>query len=313
MKAVVTGAAGFIGSHLAEHLIEEGCEVVGVDSFCPYYSVEQKRSNVAALEENPSFRLIKSNLLSIDLDTLLSDVDLVFHLAAQAGVRASWGHHFRDYTRFNIEATQELLEAAKDKGISRFVCASSSSVYGDVKELPVKETHPLNPISPYGVTKLACEHLCAIYAKSFNVPVVSLRFFTVYGPRQRPDMAIHKFMKAALAHEPIEIFGDGAQSRDFTYVHDAVQACMLAAKKKTGIGPYNIGGGSRITVNDLVRLIQRVLDTSTDVRYVDKQRGDVMHTHSDCSKAKADFGFDPKHSLEEGLFEQAAWFRSKLT
>ncbi len=312
MRAVVTGVAGFIGSHLAERLINDGHDVVGVDSFTPYYSASIKESNLAILNASSRFRLIKSDLLAIDLDTLLSDVDLVFHLAAQAGVRASWGHHFKDYTRFNVEATQELLEAAKDKGLSRFVCASSSSVYGEVEQLPVTEEHPLKPISPYGVTKLAAEHLCGIYAKNFGVPVVSLRFFTVYGPRQRPDMAIHKFIAAALKGQPVEVFGDGSQTRDFTFVLDVVEACMLAATGDAKMIPYNIGGGSRITVNDLVHLLEKILDTSIEVTNVGKQRGDVMHTHSDCSMAKSDFGYSPKHTLEEGLFEEAAWFRKEF-
>ncbi len=312
MRAVVTGVAGFIGSHLAERLIKEGYDVVGVDSFTPYYSFSIKKSNLANLNRSPRFRLIKSHLLKIDLDTLLSDVDLIFHLAAQAGVRASWGHHFKDYSRFNIEATQELLEAAKDKGLTKFVCASSSSVYGEVKELPVTEGHPLNPVSPYGVTKLAAEHLCGMYAKDFGVPVVSLRFFTVFGPRQRPDMAIHKFIAAALKGQPVEVFGDGTQTRDFTFVLDVVEACSLAATKNAENVPYNIGGGSRITVNDLVRLLEKVLDTSIKTQFVERQRGDVMHTHASCEKAKADFGYSPKYTLEEGLFEEAAWFRKHI-
>jgi len=309
MRAVVTGVAGFIGSHLAERLVKEGYDVVGVDSFTPYYDLSVKKSNVAELGRSPRFRLIGNDLLKIDLDTLLSDVDLVFHLAAQAGVRASWGHHFRDYSRFNIEATQELLEASRDKGLAKFVYASSSSVYGEVKELPVTEEHPLNPISPYGVTKLAAEHLCGIYAKDFGVPVVSLRFFTVFGPRQRPDMAIHKFIAAALRGQPLEVFGDGTQTRDFTFVHDVVEACMLAATRNSGNIPYNIGGGSRITVNDLIQLLEKVLDTSIETQFIEKQRGDVMHTHSNCEKARTDFGYSPKYTLEEGLFEEAAWYR----
>ncbi|MBN1593170.1 MAG: GDP-mannose 4,6-dehydratase [Candidatus Coatesbacteria bacterium] len=309
MRAVVTGVAGFIGSHLAERLIKDGHDVVGVDSFTPYYSVSIKESNIEELNRSPRFRLIRSSLLGIDLDSLLSDVDLVFHLAAQAGVRASWGNHFRDYTRFNVEATQELLEAAKGKGLSRFVCASSSSVYGEVTQLPVTEEHPLKPVSPYGVTKLAAEHLCGIYAKSFGVPVVSLRFFTVYGPRQRPDMAIHKFIAAALKGQPVEVYGDGMQTRDFTFVKDVVDGCMLAATNNPKSIPYNIGGGSRITVNDLLHLLERILDMSIKVTYIDKQRGDVTHTHSDCGLAKSDFGYSPKHTLEEGLFEEAAWLR----
>ena len=311
MRAVVTGVAGFIGSHLAERLVNEGHDVVGVDAFTPYYSTSIKESNLADLKRSSQFRLVRSDLLAIDLDTLLSDVDLVFHLAAQAGVRASWGHHFKDYTRFNVEATQELLEAAKGKGLSRFVFASSSSVYGDVEQLPVTEDHPLKPISPYGVTKLAAEHLCGIYGRSFGVPVVSLRFFTVYGPRQRPDMAIHKFIAAALKGQPIEVFGDGSQTRDFTFVLDVVEACMLAATSEYDVIPYNIGGGSRIDVNSLVHLLEKILDTSLSIEYLDKQRGDVAHTHSDCARAIKDFGYSPKYTLEEGLFEEVAWFRKE--
>jgi len=312
MKAVVTGVAGFIGSHLAERLIKEGMEVVGVDAFLPYYSPKQKEANIASLKDQPRFRLIKANLLSIDLETLLSDVDLVFHMAAQPGVRASWGHNFKEYARNNLEATQELLEAARGKGLTKFIHASSSSVYGEVQKLPISETDPLRPVSPYGVTKLAAEKLCQVYAANFSVPVTMLRFFTVFGPRQRPDMAIHRFIVAAIKEEPIEIFGDGSQTRDFTYVADVVEACLLAAQADSGIGPYNIGGGSRVAIKDLVALIEKVLDTQVKIEFLKRQPGDVSHTHSDTQRAREQLGFKPQFDLEEGLFEEAAWLRSQL-
>ncbi|MCD6326643.1 GDP-mannose 4,6-dehydratase [bacterium] len=310
MRILVTGVSGFIGSHLASRLLEEGHEVIGMDSFTSYYSIDQKKANLAELTGESNFRFLRADLLTVDLDTLLSDIDVVFHLAAQAGVRASWGHHFKEYTRNNIDATQELLEAARNTGLTKFIHASSSSVYGEVKTLPVKETHPLVPVSPYGVTKLAAEHLCSIYAKSFGVPIVMLRFFTVYGPRQRPDMAFHKFIKAGLDGLPIEVYGDGTQTRDFTYVKDIVEACVLSMNAKAGLGPYNIGGGARVRLSDVVEIIQKLLDVELEIKNVGKQRGDVLHTHSDCSSARANLGYSPKFSLEEGLFEEIAWLRS---
>ena len=225
MKVLVTGCAGFIGSHLVDKLLEQGYEVIGMDCFTDYYPREIKEKNISNALKNKNFKLIGGDILNMDK---FPEVNYVFHLAAQAGVRVSWGKNFEIYTRNNIEATQKLLEFYKDRKIKKFVYASSSSVYGDA-ELPMKEDSLLKPVSPYGVTKLAGENLCYLYWKNYNVPTVSLRYFTVYGSRQRPDMAIHKFVNAILEENKITVFGDGTQTRDFTYVDDAVEATILAA------------------------------------------------------------------------------------
>ena len=222
MKALVTGCVGFIGSHLVDKLLEHGYEVIGIDCFTDYYAREIKEANVSNALKNKNSKFIEEDILNMDK---FPEVDYVFHLAAQAGVRASWGKSFEIYTRNNIEATQKLLEFYKDREIKKFVYASSSSVYGDA-ELPMREDSLLKPVSPYGVTKLAGENLCYLYWKNYNVPTVSVRYFTVYGPRQRPDMAMHKFVKAFLNNEEITVFGDGPQTRDFTFVEDAIETNM---------------------------------------------------------------------------------------
>ena len=231
MKALVTGAAGFIGSTLSAALVDRGIDVIGVDCFTDYYSREVKEDNLARLRQHPKFTFVEAALQTADLESLLDGVTVVYHLAAQAGVRKSWGDDFRIYTTNNVDATQRLLEAVKDRPLSRFVYASSSSVYGDIAAIPMREDVRLQPVSPYGVTKLAAEHLCHLYHVNFGVPAVSLRYFTVYGPRQRPDMGFHRFIRAALTGGAITLFGDGQQTRDFTYVGDAVAATMAAGDR----------------------------------------------------------------------------------
>ena len=254
MRCLVTGVGGFVGSHLAERLLADGHEVCGVDAFIDYYPRSIKESNVAELHSQKKFTFIEDDLLFMNLQKLLEGVDVIFHQAAQAGVRASWGSEFKRYTDCNILATQRLLEAAMDvKTLQRFVYASSSSVYGNTNVLPIKETVTPQPVSPYGVTKLAAEHLCVLYHRNFGVPTVSLRYFTVYGPRQRPDMAFNRFCHAILRHQPIHIFGDGTQTRDFTYISDIVEANILAATRHDAVGEVmNIAGGSRVTMLDVV-------------------------------------------------------------
>ena len=269
MKALVTGCAGFIGSQLVDNLLEQGYKVIGIDCFTDYYPRETKEANISNALNHKNFEFIEEDILEMDK---FPEVDYVFHLAAQAGVRASWGKSFEIYTRNNIEATQKLLEFYKDRNIKKFVYASSSSVYGDA-ELPMKENSLLKPVSPYGVTKLAGENLCYLYCKNYGVPTVSLRYFTVYGPRQRPDMAIHKFVKAILNNEEITVFGDGAQTRDFTFVDDAVDANMLAAENNIIGEVFNIGGGSRINVNALIDEIEKLVENKARVEYIEKQKG----------------------------------------
>jgi UDP-glucose 4-epimerase len=304
MKTLVTGCAGFIGSHLADKLLEQGYEVIGIDCFTDYYPRAIKEANISNALKNNNFKLIEENILNMEK---FPDVDYVFHLAAQAGVRASWGKSFELYTRNNIEATQKLLEFYKDREIQKFVYASSSSVYGDA-ELPMKEDSLLKPVSPYGVTKLAGENLCYLYWKNYNVSTVSLRYFTVYGPRQRPDMATHKFVKAIFKAEEITVFGDGTQTRDFTFVDDAVEATMLAANNDVVGEVFNVGGGTRISVNELIEEIEKLIGKKAKTKYIEKQEGDVRNTLADVTKAREILNWNPKIDIYYGLKEYIRWY-----
>jgi UDP-glucose 4-epimerase len=305
MKALVTGCAGFIGSHLAERLLRDGYGVIGIDCFTDYYSRAIKEENIAITLGHKNFEFVEGDLLTIDE---YPEVDYVFHEAAQAGVRKSWGKDFVIYTKNNIEATQRLLEFYKDSSIKKFVYASSSSVYGDA-ELPMKENSLLKPISPYGVTKLAGENLCYLYYKNYGVPAISLRYFTVYGPRQRPDMAIHKFVKAILNDEKITVYGDGTQTRDFTYVVDAVEANILAARGNVVGEVFNIGGGSRISMNELIKLMEVMVDKRANIKYIEKQKGDVRDTWADVSKAKEILHWVPKVNINNGFKRFIEWYK----
>lgn len=310
MKAVVTGCAGFIGSHLSMSLLERGAEVTGLDCFTDYYPRAVKESNLAPLRARRAFQFVEDRLERMDLTPLLDGATHVFHLAAQAGVRKSWGRDFRTYTVDNVDATQALLEAVKGRPIERLVYASSSSVYGDAAAIPMREDARPQPVSPYGVTKLAAELLCCLYYTNFGVPAVSLRYFTVYGPRQRPDMAFNRFLRAALNGEPITLYGDGTQTRDFTFVADAVQATMAAGDRGEPGGVYNIGGGSRVSMNDVLTLIERVVGRPLDVRREPAQKGDMRDTYADTSRARADLRFAPSVTLEEGLRAEKDWLAS---
>jgi UDP-glucose 4-epimerase len=307
MKALVTGAAGFIGSTLAERLLRNGADVVALDCFADYYPRPVKEQNLAGLRNQPRFRLIECRIQDADLASLLSDRTHVFHLAAQAGVRRSWGRDFAIYTENNIEATQVLLEACAGRSVERFVYASSSSVYGDSVSLPMREDAPTQPLSPYGVTKLAAEHLCALYHANYSIPTVSLRYFTVYGPRQRPDMAFHRFLRAIIHDQPITLYGDGEQTRDFTYVQDAVTATVAAATRGVPGRVYNIGGGSRVSMNQVLEMIGRVSGRPPVVSVDPAQKGDMRHTYADTRLAGADLGFVPAVNLEEGLAAEYQW------
>ncbi|MCX6022828.1 MAG: NAD-dependent epimerase/dehydratase family protein [Chloroflexi bacterium] len=312
VRALVTGGAGFIGSNLTERLLADGWDVTAVDAFTDYYPRPYKERNVAGLREHARYQLLEADLLDLDLPRLLEGVDVVFHHAAQAGVRASWGRSFDIYTHNNIQSTQRLLEAAKDAHLRKFVYASSSSVYGDAESFPTPETVRPQPVSPYGVTKLAAEHLCVLYQRNFGVPTVSLRYFTVYGPRQRPDMAFHIFLRALLTGAPIHVFGDGGQTRDFTFVGDVVQANMLAAEHGRPGGVYNIGGGSQIGLLEVVRMLERITGRRADLHFEDRQKGDARHTAADTSQAKADLGYQPAVDLESGLTREATWMRGMV-
>jgi nucleoside-diphosphate-sugar epimerase len=299
MNVLVTGAAGFVGSHLCEYLISQGDRVRGVDSFSDYYAAERKRRNIEMLGRAGSFSLTVADLLEADLDELLEGADVVYHLAGQPGVRPSWGLNFATYARNNIDATQRLLEAVRDRQIHKLVYASSSSVYGDAERLPTPESVTPRPVSPYGVTKLAAEHLCELYRTNFGTPTVSLRLFTVYGPRQRPDMAFGRLCEAAAERTPFHLFGDGSQTRDFTYVADVTRA-MRDAATSSWCGVANIGGGSRVS---MLEVIETVSALGGPIEIVGKpaQKGDVRHTGADTAVAAAAFGYEPQVGIEEGL------------
>ncbi|MCM0589940.1 MAG: NAD-dependent epimerase/dehydratase family protein [Gloeotrichia echinulata IR180] len=310
-KIIVTGAAGFIGSHLTEALLQAGEEVIGIDEFNDYYDPICKRKNIANFQLSPKFTLIEGDIQVLDWQILLKDVDVVYHQAAQAGVRTSWGQGFRTYTERNINATQILLEAAKNaQGLKRLIFASSSSIYGDAETLPTQEGICPQPVSPYGITKLAAERLCAIYHKNFGVPFVSLRYFTVYGPRQRPDMAFHKFFKAILQDEAIPVYGDGQQTRDFTFVSDVVAANLAAANVPAVVGEiFNIGGGSRVVLKDILDIMEEIVGQPIKRNHIEKAMGDARHTAADVSKARKILGYQPQVSLREGLTQEWDWVK----
>ena len=311
MRCLVTGAAGFIGSHLAARLAELGHEIVGVDCFLDYYPRVVKERNLRSLRARSNVRLLEEDLSSAELAPLLAGVDWVFHLAAQAGVRASWGRDFAIYAIHNVLATQRLLEAARDAKVRRFVYASSSSVYGDTTDLPMREQSLPRPISPYGVSKLAAEHLCWLYWRSYGLPTVSLRYFTVYGPRQRPDMAFHRFLKGALRGEEITLYDDGEQTRDFTFVSDVVAANLAAAERAEGGEVFNIGGGSEVSINHVLATIERLSGRTLRVRREERQKGDVRHTAADCTRARDVLGFRPAVALTEGLRREWEWIQEE--
>ena len=307
MKALVTGAAGFIGSHLSAALLDRGAEVIGLDCFTDYYARSLKEANLAVNMHREGFRFVERRIQDVDLRAVLSGVTHVFHLAAQAGVRKSWGRDFRVYSDNNVDASQQLLEACVNLPLQKFVYASSSSIYGDTVAIPMREDALPQPVSPYGVTKLAAEQLCSLYHVNHGVPTSSLRYFTVYGPRQRPDMGFHRFLSAAIAGDPITLYGDGEQTRDFTFVHDAVAATVAAGDRGVPGRVYNIGGGSRVSINQVLDIIGRVSGRSLDVRREPAQKGDMRDTFADTSLARADLGFLPTVSLEEGIAAEYRW------
>jgi UDP-glucose 4-epimerase len=307
MKALVTGVAGFIGSHLAATLLDRGATVVGVDCFTDYYPRPIKEANLAENAQREGFRFVEVRIQEADLAALLDGVTHVFHLAAQAGVRKSWGTDFRTYTDNNIDATQMLLEACAGRPLTRFVHASSSSIYGDASSVPMREDALPRPISPYGVTKLSAEQLGYLYHVNHGVPAVAMRYFTVYGPRQRPDMAFHRFITAALKDRPITLYGDGEQTRDFTFVIDAVAATIAAGDRGVPGRAYNIGGGSRVSMNDVLKILERIAGHPLKVAREATQRGDMRDTFADTTLARRELGFEPRVSLEEGIEAEYRW------
>ncbi len=310
MKALVTGGAGFIGSHLSERLLAQGARVRAIDAFTDFYARPLKEANLEGLRGKDGYEFVEGDLRRLDLPTLLDGITHVFHLAAQAGVRRSWGSEFQVYTGLNVDSTQRLLEACVGRPIERLVYASSSSVYGDDVAIPMLETALPQPVSPYGVTKLAAEQLCHLYFVNYQVPAVSLRYFTVYGPRQRPDMGFHRFFTALLAGKPLVQFGDGLQTRDFTFVADAARATADAAVRGVPGRVYNIGGGSRVSLREVFDLIGRVSGRTVTIDHQPTQKGDMRDTYADTSRARADLGFVPSVTLEEGLRAMWQWMEA---
>lgn len=305
MKYLVTGGAGFIGSHLCERLLEKG-GVVCLDNFDPYYSPQAKRKNIEPLMKHPDFELVEGNILDRELlSRLFADVDYVFHNAAQAGVRASVENPLKTH-EVNATGTLNLLEAAADSGVRKVINASSSSVYGKVSYLPFDEDHPNVPISPYGASKLVAEHYCRVFSELHGLETVSLRYFTVFGPRMRPDLAINIFTGKALNNEPIEVFGDGEKTRDFTFIDNIIDANLRAIERGSGV--YNIGGGERISINELAKRIVAIVGSESKIIYSDSVKGDAEHTWSDVSKARRDIGYEPGIGLDQGLERYVEWY-----
>lgn len=320
-RVLITGCAGFLGSTLSDHLLQLGHEVRGVDLFSDYYDPALKRENLRSALTHSSFELLEADVNALELEPLLADREVVFHFAAQAGVRASWGSEFSIYLEANIHATQRILEALvglqkRDGGLRRMVYSSSSSVYGNQPHYPVREDADKHPFSPYGVSKLAAEHLCELYASNYGLPISSLRYFTVYGPRQRPDMAFRKFLEAARHGDPWIIYGDGQQTRDFTYVDDVVRANLLAAEDPTPYGAYNIGGGARVALSEALALLREKalahgLAREVQIQHVESVRGDVRDTGADGARAAEILGFRAEVPLDEGLDRMTHWVSTR--
>lgn len=307
-RALVTGAAGFIGSQLTERLLIDGYEVVGVDCMSDYYSPSAKKENIAGLTSHPGFRFIESDLNDMDIAGTVANIDVIFHLAGQPGVRGSWANGFGRYVADNVSATQRLLEAASHREVRRFIYSSSSSVYGDSSARPTDEESLPRPVSPYGVTKLAAEHLVHAYGQDSDLETISLRYFTVYGPRQRPDMAAHRLIESCLVGREFQLYGDGTQRRDFTFVSDVVDANIRAAQVS---GPedavINISGGSSVSVNDLIASIERIVGASANVVRMPTHAGDVRDTCADRSRSEAVLDWVPRTTLDDGLQRQVDW------
>ena len=311
LRAVVTGCAGFIGSHVAGRLVADGWRVTGIDAFTPSYDPAEKEANLAALAAEPAFDLVRADIATMTIDHLLADRPAVLHLAAQPGVRGSFGEGFGTYVHDNVLATQRLFDAARDAGCRRVVYASSSSVYGDAADYPcVEHVTATNPRSPYGVTKRTCELLASVY-RDLGLETVGLRYFTVYGPRQRPDMALRRLCEAALGGPPFRLYGDGTQSRDFTHVADAVEATVRAVTAPAPGALLNIGGGHEVTMGVTIRMLERLVGSKVPVVSSRTEPGDVRRTAADTSLARVRLGWQPQVSLPDGLRTQFDWVRDR--
>lgn len=311
MHVLTTGAAGFIGSHLTEACLARGWDVTAIDALTTSYSPASKVRNTVGFVAHPKCRYLEKDLLDLDLEALLEGVDVVFHLAAEAGVRASWGQQFDTYTQLNVTTLQRLLEAARAApALRKFVFASSSAVYGDAEALPTTEDQILRPISPYGATKALGENLCYLYYRGFDIPTTCLRFFSVYGPRQRPDMGFHRLIEAALTDTPFSLYGDGNQTRDFTYVDDIVRGTLQAATEATPGSILNLGGGARISMNDAIAIVAERFPNLLIERTA-SGHGDARNTAADITRARRDIGYEPEWTLPDGLPAQLAWHESQ--
>jgi len=314
-KAIVTGVAGFIGSHLAEKLLEQGYSVIGIDNFHSYYSEEIKRDNLNEVSNRAKhgegcFRFIEGSILdSTGLKMLPDDPKLVFHLAAVAGTRSSIQNP-SEYIKVNVQGTSKLIESFDS--VEKFVLTSSSSIYGELsrEELPVTENADLSPETPYALSKINAEQVVELYSDIYEFDYTILRPFTVYGPRQRPDQAVTKFLHKIMSGEPVTIYGDGSQTRDFTYVSDVVEGILKASK--TGNGTYNLSGGKRLSVNQLVDIMEEKFDKSVEKKYMKKHPADVRHTHADISKARNEINYSPKVNLEKGIEKSIEWFKNSV-
>jgi nucleoside-diphosphate-sugar epimerase len=307
VRTLVTGCAGFAGSHLTDSLLRDGHTVLGVDCFTDNYAHERKLANLDRARDHDEFELVPLDLADADLTPLVDGCDAIFHLAAEPGVRASWGVRFDLYVRNNVTATARLLDAACTQAGTRFVYASSSSVYGNADAFPTGEDSLPRPVSPYAVTKLRAERLCERYRARRGVHAVTLRYFSLYGPRQRPDMAFNVFCRAAIGGEPVTIFGDGRQTRDFTHVADAVTATRRAAELAPAGAVYNVGGGSATSLLDALAVIAELAGTTIDVEHAPPARGDARDTAADTTRALRDLGYRPEVGLEDGLATELAW------
>ncbi len=314
MKVLITGAAGFIGSHLCERLLDDGRQVVGVDNFDDFYDPQIKRRNITSCLKNKNFQLIEADIRdgSAMDDAVGDSVDIIVHLAARAGVRPSIAQPLL-YADVNINGTTVLLEAAKKHNVGKFIFGSSSSVYGNNEKVPFSEDDSVDfPISPYAATKKACELICHTYHHLYGISVTCLRFFTVYGPRQRPDLAIHKFATLIEQEKPIPVYGDGTMSRDFTYIDDIINGTVAAMQNCNGFNIYNLGESRPITVNDLVAEIEKAIGKKAIKEYVPPQPGDVERTYADVSKAVKELGYNPTTTIEDGLAKFVAWLRKNI-
>ncbi|MBI5159756.1 SDR family NAD(P)-dependent oxidoreductase [Candidatus Micrarchaeota archaeon] len=307
LKILVTGGAGFIGSHLVDRLVERGDEVVVYDNFSPYYSGKEKNIQKHVDGKNKNFQLVRADILDFEkLCASIKGCDAVVHLAAQPGVRYSL-ENASEVAKINVDGTVNVLEACVKSTVKKLVFGSSSSVYGDVEKLPAREEYACNPISPYGASKLAGEKFCECYSRMFGLQIPILRFFTVYGPRQRPDMGIHKFVKAVMDGGEITVFGGGKQTRDFTFVSDIVEGVSSAVDKKVETTPINLGGGNNISVNELVKAIEEACGKKAKIKNVEWQKGDVKDTLASNEKAGKLLVWKPRVKIHDGLKEYVKW------